>query len=340
MVFKPIDGVDYSWARPSPSGLHRAGKRFAVRYLSWASSGRGRSVLDGHTNGKVLTKSEATKLQAAGLDVVSNWEYTARDQLRGRAGGRYDAAEAERIHKACGGPSAAPIYFSTDFDASTSQLSTCHDYLRGAADVLGWDRVGVYGGYRTIDYMADRGVDWLWQTYAWSRGRWDGRAQLQQYRNGVRLAGGDVDLNRATTSTYGQWGAAGAHPSAPGSGSGASDPSIDLLGGDMLPLKHGDESEDVQLAQRLLLAVGEKLPKYGPDRSYGDETAAAVSSFWKKVNPDVTYSGREVTSAIFLHLLLKACKGEKGDPGEPGKDGVLDLPVGVEITGSLTKVEP
>jgi hypothetical protein len=36
--------------------------------------------------------------------------------------------------------------------------------------------------------------------------RWHPRAHLQQYRNGVALAGGTVDLDRAATVDYGQWG--------------------------------------------------------------------------------------------------------------------------------------
>lgn len=202
-----LEGVDYSWARPAPADLYKAGKRFAVRYLSWGSSGRGNSILSGASNGKVLTKSEADKLQAAGLAVVSNWEFRTDDQMRGRDGGRYDAREAERLHLDRGGDPAAPIYFSTDFDASTAQLTTCYEYLRGCADVLGWDRVGVYGGYRTIAHMHGKGVKWLWQTYAWSGGRWHPGAQLQQYKNGVKVAGADVDLNRATTTNFGQWAA-------------------------------------------------------------------------------------------------------------------------------------
>lgn len=202
-----IEGVDYSWARPDPVKLYAAGKRFAVRYLSWGSSGRGNSILSGYDNGKVLTKAEAERLQAAGLAIVSNWEYRTDDQLRGREGGKTDAREADRLHKAVGGPAGSVIYFSTDFDASTTQLATCYEYLRGCADVLGWDRVGVYGGYRTVAYMAGKGVRWLWQTYAWSGGKWHPNAQLQQYKNGVKVAGSDVDLNRATTTNYGQWAA-------------------------------------------------------------------------------------------------------------------------------------
>lgn len=200
-----IEGVDYSFGRPQLTELFRLGKRFAVRYVSWASGGRGRSVLDGHGNGKVLTRSEVTALRSAGLAIVTNWEFRHDDQLRGRAGGREDALEADRIHRHVGGPVRRPIYFSTDFDASSEQLKVCYEYLRGCADIIGWDRVGVYGGFRTIEFMRARNVRWLWQTYAWSGGRWADDAQLQQYRNGVQLAGADLDLDRAMMSDYGQW---------------------------------------------------------------------------------------------------------------------------------------
>jgi Domain of unknown function (DUF1906) len=189
-----IEGVDYSWGRPDLGELARLGKRFAVRYLSFKRTG------------KNLTRAEADQLIAAGLAVVSNWENDKGDQLGGHNRGVAHATEAARQHLACGGPPDRPIYFSTDFDASTSQLATCHRYLRGCADVIGWDRVGVYGGFRTINYMRDRGVRWLWQTYAWSGGQWAAGTHLRQYRNEVRLAGADVDLDRAMKTDYGQWG--------------------------------------------------------------------------------------------------------------------------------------
>src|ERR1044072_5426423 len=75
-------GVDYSWARPSPSGLRAAGYTFAVRYLSF------------DTTGKNLSASEARALQAAGIDLVSNWESGASDALKGRTRGVSDAQEA------------------------------------------------------------------------------------------------------------------------------------------------------------------------------------------------------------------------------------------------------
>jgi hypothetical protein len=188
-----IEGVDYSWARPDPVCLSKNGKRFAVRYVSWDRTG------------KNINMAEADRLIAAGLSIVTNWEFAATDQLKGRTRGQNDATEADRLHRLAGGTPGRPIYFSADFDASEAQLVECLKYLTGCADTIGWNRVGVYGGYRTIAFMRDAGVRWLWQTFAWSEGRWHSAANIQQYRNGVTMCGGDIDLNRAMTADYGQW---------------------------------------------------------------------------------------------------------------------------------------
>jgi hypothetical protein len=197
--------VDYSWGRPNLAELARLGKRFIIRYVSFDRTG------------KNLTKAEADAARAAGLSIVTNWEWDRFDQLGGRTRGVEHAREADRLHRAAGGPP-EPIYFSTDFNATATQLATCYAYLEGAASVLGWGRVGCYGGRRTIDFMATRGVRWLWQTYAWSgfsplsgrfdedNTRWHPAAAIHQYNNGVRVAGADCDLNRAMKTDYGQWG--------------------------------------------------------------------------------------------------------------------------------------
>ena len=185
-------GVDYSYSRPNPTKLYQAKVRFVVRYLSYNSE-------------KNLTKAEVTRLKKAGLDIVSNWENKAGDQRGGRSAGIEHAKAAWKQHLACGGPADRPVYFSVDWDATTTELKTCFEYLKGCIDTLGWQRVGVYGGYRTIDFMADRGIRWLWQTYAWSGGRWDSRTHLQQYSNNKSLAGGLVDYNRSMQADFGQW---------------------------------------------------------------------------------------------------------------------------------------
>jgi hypothetical protein len=189
-------GVDYAWARPSPSGVRGAGYTFAVRYLSW------------DTTGKNLTASEARALQAAGIDLVSNWEFGASDALKGRARGASDAQEALRQATAAGMPAGRPIYFSVDFDAQPSQQAVLNDYFDGVASVLGRDRTGAYGGIGPIGRLFDAGkIAFGWQTFAWSAGRWDARAQLRQVRNGVTIAGGDCDIDQSQADDFGQWGA-------------------------------------------------------------------------------------------------------------------------------------
>lgn len=187
-----IEGVDYAWQHPSPAALVAAGKRFACRYLS-------------HDPGKNLSAAEAQRLHAAGIAVVSNWEATSTGPRGGSNQGVADARDAAAQHAAFGGPADRPIYFSVDWNVQPHELPAVDAYFRGVASVLGLARTGAYGGEYVIAHLFDTHlIRWGWQTYAWSGG-WDGRAQLQQYRNGVRLGGADVDLDRATTVDYGQW---------------------------------------------------------------------------------------------------------------------------------------
>jgi hypothetical protein len=191
-----IEGVDYAWSRPPPAGLAAAGKRFACRYLSNSFTG------------KNLTPPEAERLTAAGIAIVSNWEWRAGDAKLGYSAGVSYARTALQQALNCGMPPSRPIYFSVDWDATSTELrGPVTAYLQGVAAVLGVDRTGVYGGYDTIAWAHENGLArWLWQTYAWSGGQWHPAAQIQQYRNGVTVAGvADIDLDRATVADYGQW---------------------------------------------------------------------------------------------------------------------------------------
>ncbi|HEY3008053.1 MAG TPA: DUF1906 domain-containing protein [Micromonosporaceae bacterium] len=198
-----VEGVDYSYSRPSPSRLYAAGKRFACRYLSNSTR-----VINGVT--KNLSRSEADRLRAARIAIVSNWEWTATDATKGYAAGRSYAADAEAQHRACGGPPDRPIYFSVDFDirgVSDKTLEAVRQYFAGIRSVLSRSRTGIYGGYDTIRYAVnERWASWFWQTYAWSGGRWHSSAHIRQYNNNEVVAGAAVDLDRGMKTDYGQWG--------------------------------------------------------------------------------------------------------------------------------------
>jgi hypothetical protein len=186
-------GVDYSWYRPSPSSLVSQGYSFVVRYASH------------DTTGKNLSKSEADALIAAGLDIVSNWEDGAQDALSGYNLGVADAQAAEQQFAADGAPAGRPIYFSVDFDATPGDQTAINAYFDGVASVIGLARTGAYGGYYVIQRLFDAGkIKWGWQTYAWSGGQWDARAQLRQTQNGI--AGGQMDEDESEADDFGQWG--------------------------------------------------------------------------------------------------------------------------------------
>ncbi|GAB6902166.1 DUF1906 domain-containing protein [Kineosporia succinea] len=190
-------GIDYSFDRPSPQAVRRAGYSFVVRYLAPEGSG------------KALTRSEAGQLRAAGLDVVCVWQAYGdwkHDLSGGRAKGAEHATRAAERLAACGGPAAAPIYFAVDFDPRPAQLDTIAGYAQGVAQVLGLARTGVYGGITTITHLFDQQlITYGWQTRAWSRGRWDDRAQLRQVEVESRLDGAAVDLDTAHAPDFGQW---------------------------------------------------------------------------------------------------------------------------------------
>lgn len=187
-------GVDYAWGRPGAAALKRAGAKFACRYLSH------------DTTGKNLTRAEADDLSDAGIWLVVVWESTAKRPLDGRSAGVADARDAAAQAKACGMPDDRPIYFAADWDASAGQQDEINAYLDGAASVIGRDRVGLYAGYGPMNRAFDAGkITYGWQTYAWSGGRWDARAQLQQYSNDHTINGVGVDYDRGVKSDYGQW---------------------------------------------------------------------------------------------------------------------------------------
>ncbi|MGI8333923.1 glycoside hydrolase domain-containing protein [Actinomadura scrupuli] len=189
-----VFGIDYAWGRPSITALKNAGVKFVARYLSH------------DTSGKNLTADEARKLSDAGIWIVVVWETTASRALAGRAAGVADAKAAAAQAKACGMPSGRPIYFAVDFDATSSQQDEIHAYLDGAASVLGRGRIGVYAGYGPVRRAFNaKKITYAWQTYAWSGGNWDSRAQLQQYSNNHTVGGVDCDYDRAMKSDYGQW---------------------------------------------------------------------------------------------------------------------------------------
>jgi hypothetical protein len=191
--------VDYAsgFDRSTPSKLKKHGVKVVVRYVGYQS---------GKYAWKNLTKSEAVALRKEGIDIVAVYETNARWMKGGYHAGIKAAKIAKADVIANGGPKDAFVYFACDEDAAyTTQVNAA---LRGAAQVLGRDKVGIYGSYTVVDSaLKTRSAAKGWQTMAWSRGKVAKDIALYQT---IKTSAGDLDLNYdsnlAKKDDIGQWG--------------------------------------------------------------------------------------------------------------------------------------
>lgn len=188
-----IEGVDFSWSRPTVAQLHAAGKKFACRYLN-------------DPGGKGLTRGELASYTLQRFPVVLNFESSGHTWRGGYAAGVRDGREAVSLRAALG--LSDPVYFSVDEDptaAGSPGLGTAEAYFRGVESVLGHAGTGDYGSYALVQHLASAGVCALhWQTYAWSGRNLSPHANLYQWWNGRDIAGSSVDFTRALTDYFGQ----------------------------------------------------------------------------------------------------------------------------------------
>ena len=184
--------IDRSWDRTPASQVKAAGFSGVLRYLS-------------HDAGKSLDAAEVADFAMAGLAIGVVWESYARRSLEGFAAGAQDAKDSVAQLAALGMPSNQVVYFAVDFDTTEAQQAPIDDYLRGAASVIGVDRVGSYGSYYIVKRTHDNGTaKWFWQTLAWSGGQIYENNHI--YQNGATAFGGGADQNDAVDN----WGQAGA----------------------------------------------------------------------------------------------------------------------------------
>jgi hypothetical protein len=177
-------GIDFGWGGPSVGTFRANGWTFGASYLSTDLS-------------KNWHVGQAKEYAAAGIARVFVWETTAARSLSGCSGGRSDAGSAWSQSRPL---NARVIYFAVDFELQPSEVSAVKSYFRCASQVIGVNRTGAYGGIFTISTLFNsKLIGYGWQTYAWSGGRWDGRAQLQQWLNG-----NSFDYDRAVAPDYGQ----------------------------------------------------------------------------------------------------------------------------------------
>src|SRR3954451_1007487 len=138
--------IDFAEHLVPPDQISAAGYVGAIVYVSESRPGA-------NFDFKPVTRAYTDALRAAGLHVVSNYQYgkpgwpTPSDYTRGHDGGVADAQTALHLHAAAGGPDTAPIFFSVDEDIAQSTWDTLAvQWFRGINSVLGVGRTGIYGG--------------------------------------------------------------------------------------------------------------------------------------------------------------------------------------------------
>ena len=153
-------------------------------------------------------------MSAAGIGLVSVFEFDSKDATGGYHQGKEYAALAHEQHTAAGGPSGRPIYFGVDFDTpdyaaqlpntpehALAKLGPIGEYFKGCNDVLGSHLTGAYGGYWVIKRLFEANmISFGWQTVAWSGGQRYPRAAL--YQTDFH---GSYDVNFCDASDFGQW---------------------------------------------------------------------------------------------------------------------------------------
>ena len=212
--------IDFAMRQIPAQDIRGAGYSGVVNYVSTSRPGS-------NFGAKPITRPYAESLTAAGLVIVSNYQYgkpggtAPSDFTRGFPGGVADARTAWQLHTAAGGARNAPIFFSVDDDINRNTWSSVAlQWFRGINSVLGVQRTGVYGGYDVCRWAAADGVignsrtpgyRWAWQTKAWSRGQRDPAAVLYQRivstasSPGPVVGGIEVDVNDVMAQDCGQW---------------------------------------------------------------------------------------------------------------------------------------
>lgn len=182
-------GGDFSFARYAGKFLADRGWKWALRYLFPLT-------FNGGQRGKGLSLAEYDDLMANGVDIPAYLHETdPTDPIFTFDRGVKHAKEAE-YYRTLNNLPAKPIIFNYDTDMAIADIPQLLEGLKGAASVVGLDRTWLYGEFDAIKAAFDAGlITGGFQTYAWSRGLWDERAEYRQWSNGQEQYGaGPVDF--------------------------------------------------------------------------------------------------------------------------------------------------
>lgn len=186
-------GLDFSDAPPGSGAIKAVGRNFVVRYA--ARDWRGLKV------------HELADYRANGIDVAMVYESNVGRIQEGHPAGAYDATYAQGFLLEMGMSPTMPIYFAVDYSMPLSDVPRLYAYMQGAGEVIGPERVGIYGGWTAIEAAASTGCRWLWMT---SNGSWElghelhPQAVLWQHIYNYYVNGTNCDKTDAYADNFGQ----------------------------------------------------------------------------------------------------------------------------------------
>jgi len=225
--------IDFSAGLPSASAIKASGHEGALLYCSPAR--------EPWMKAKQPPRSYLDSLDAEGLRFGFVWQkrqggsIKTGDVGRGYAGGRADAMEAQTYLDSVGRGD-MPVFFAVDFDISLAEWNSIgKPFFDGAAEVLGRQRVGIYGHSRVLDWAREDGAVAEvapgrilgWQTKSWSAGvkASDYAVVYQGIHNVDGPDGIKVDVNEIWHGEWG-WAPLGAHGPLPAPGEAKKDSSM------------------------------------------------------------------------------------------------------------------
>ncbi|QIS06033.1 DUF1906 domain-containing protein [Nocardia brasiliensis] len=198
--------IDYSGGVPSAQAIKDAGHLGVIRYVSDRRPGAEWMA------GKPLLAGEVDQLHAAGLHIVSCYQFGKGPTADWRGGFDAGVEHAQRgleLHRAAGGPDNVPIYASIDDNPDPVELTTqVAPYLRGWQQVLGPENTGVYGNSPTIDLAVAAGLATYYWQHNWGtpKGYVHPAADLHQFEIDKRAVDGvGIDVNNILHDDFGQW---------------------------------------------------------------------------------------------------------------------------------------
>jgi hypothetical protein len=187
---------------PFVARIKAAGVKVVIRYFGSAAW-------------KCATKAECDALKKAKIDIAAVYETTADMMLKGGATAGVAAAKTVRTAiENAGGPHTPFVWFACDTD--TSNYAAVNAWLKGAAQVLGANKVGIYGSGSVVTSALKSGYatkGWIAQSAGWFGHslRPKGLVLMQGFMAYGSL-GFDYDANEMLADDVGQWGFTSAIP--------------------------------------------------------------------------------------------------------------------------------